>query len=132
MVSAALRTLVRNRAAGRCEYCLLHEKDAWVPHEPDHIVATKHRGRTDEANLAWTCMVCNRHKGTDVASVEEDRVVRLFHPRRDQWARHFRLQGARIQGRTAVGRVTVQLLQFNRPDRVRLRRLLIAAGCYPR
>jgi hypothetical protein len=34
-------------------------------------------------------------------------------------------------GRTAVGRVTVQLLQFNRSDRVRLRQALIAAGRYP-
>jgi hypothetical protein len=131
-VPAALRALVRERAKGRCEYCLLHEEDAWVPHEPDHIIATKHRGRTEEANLSWTCMTCNRHKGTDVASVEEDRVVRLFHPRRDRWTRHFRLQGARIVGRTAVGRVTVQLLQINRADRVRMRRTLIAAKLYPR
>jgi 5-methylcytosine-specific restriction endonuclease McrA len=131
-VPAALRTLVRDRARGRCEYCLLHEEDAWVPHEPDHVIATKHRGRTEEANLAWTCMGCNRHKGTDVASVEQERVVRLFHPRRDRWARHFRLHGALILGRTAVGRVTMQLLQFNRTDRVRMRRILIAARCYPR
>jgi hypothetical protein len=133
-VPAALRALVRDRAKGRCEYCLLHEEDAWFPHEPDHIIATKHRGRTDEANLAWTCLACNRHKGTDVASIDDEtgRVVRLFHPRRDRWASHFRLEGAVLVGRTAVGRVTVQLLQFNRRDRVRMRRTLIAAGCYPR
>jgi hypothetical protein len=133
-VPAALRALVRDRAKGRCEYCLLHEEDAWVPHEPDHIIATKHRGRTNEANLAWTCLACNRHKGTDVASIDDHtgRVVRLFHPRRDRWARHFRLEGAVIVGRTVVGRVTMQLLQFNRMDRVRTRRTLIAAGCYPR
>ena len=132
-VPAALRTQVRERAEACCEYCLLHEEDAWVPHEPDHIIATKHRGRTDEANLAWTCLACNRHKGTDVASIDDGtgQVVRLFHPRRDRWARHFRFQGAEIVGRTAVGRVTVQLLQFNRRDRVRMRRTLIAAGLYP-
>jgi len=36
------------------------------------------------------------------------------------------------QGRTAVGRVTALLLQFNRRDRVVNRRNLIAAGYYPR
>ena len=94
----------------------------------------KHRGRSDEANLAWTCLTCNRYKGTDLASIDDEtgRVVRLFHPRRDRWARHFRLRGAVIVGRTTVGRVTVQLLQFNRQDRLRLRRTLIAAGLYPR
>ena len=133
-VPVALRTLVRDRAKGLCEYCLLHEEDAWVSHEPDHIIAIKHHGRTDEANLAWTCLACNRHKGTDLASIDEDtgRVVRLFHPRRDSWTRHFRLQEVVLVGRTAVGCVTVSLLQFNRGDRVRMRRALIAAGCYPR
>ncbi len=133
-VPATLRALVRERAKGRCEYCLLHEEDAWVSHEPDHIIAIKHRGRTDEANLAWTCLTFNRHKGTDVASIDEEtgRIVRLFHPRRDRWARHFRLQGAILVGRTAVGRITAALLQFNRGDRVRMRRTLRAAGCYPR
>ena len=133
-VPVVLRALVRDRAKGRCEYCLLHDEDAWVPHEPDHIIAVKHRGRTEEANLAWTCLTCNRHKGTDVASIDDatGRVVRLFHPRRDRWARHFRLEGAILVGRTAVGHATVQLLQFNRGDRVRMRRALIAAGCYPR
>jgi 5-methylcytosine-specific restriction endonuclease McrA len=67
----ALRAAVRTRANGCCEYCLLHEDDAWFPHEPDHIVATKHRGATDEANLAWTCLACNRHKETDLASIDE-------------------------------------------------------------
>lgn len=131
---AALRALARERANGRCEYCLLHEEDAWVPHEPDHIFAIKHRGRTDEVNLAWTCLACNRHKGSDLASIDEKsgRIVRLFHPRRDRWGTHFRLQGSRIVGRTATGRVTVHLLQFNRRDRVRMRQTLIAAGVYPR
>jgi len=92
---AALRTRVRERAEGRCEYCLLHEEDAWVAHEPDHIIATKHRGRTREANLAWTCFACNRHKGTDVASIDDStgQVVRLFHPRRDQWRDIFAYKG---------------------------------------
>src|SRR5579864_5550639 len=120
-VSPALRTSARIRASHRCEYCLLHEDDAWEPHEPDHIIARKHRGLTAADNLAWTCSICNRRKGSDIASIDEvsGKIVRLFHPRRDSWRRHFRLVGGRIVPRTSVGRVTVFLLQLNRPDRVR-------------
>jgi hypothetical protein len=133
-VPAALRVLVQQRARGRCEYCLLHEDDAWDPHEPDHIVAVKHRGRTLDENLAWTCALCNGHKGSDIASIDplNDRIVRLFNPRLDNWLLHFRLDRGRILPRTAVGRVTEFLLQLNRVDRVRVRRVLALKGLYPR
>ena len=133
-ISQELRVLVRKRARGRCEYCLLHEDDSWEPHQPDHVIAIKHRGETVVKNLAWTCAVCNRHKGSDIASIDEltDRVERLFHPRRDHWARHFRLSRGTIRARTSVGRVTVFLLQLNRPDRVRVRQILADKGLYPR
>jgi 5-methylcytosine-specific restriction endonuclease McrA len=133
-IPAPLRTLARERARGRCEYCLLHEEDAWEPHQPDHIIALKHRGLTAEDNLAWTCALCNRHKGTDLASIdgETGRVVRLFHPRRDRWARHFRHDVGRIVPQTAGGRVTEFLLRLNRADRLRVRQTLAAKGLYPR
>jgi hypothetical protein len=133
-VPAALRAHVRERASGRCEYCLLHEDDAWSPHEPDHAIASKHRGRTESNNLVWTCFFCNRHKGSDLASIDEitGRIVRLFNPRRDRWARHFKLDGARIVPRTAIARVTEFLLKFNRSDRVRVRAELLRQGLYPR
>jgi hypothetical protein len=133
-IPAALRARTRIRAGRRCEYCLLHEDDAWESHEPAHIIARKHRGLTEESNLAWTCFVCNRHKGSDIASIDEEtqEVSRLFHPRRDTWSRHFRLDGGRISPRTKVGRVTVFLLQLNRPDRVQVREILYHKGLYPR
>src|SRR5690242_7732943 len=104
-IPAALRALVRTRADGRCEYCLLHEEDGLFPHEPDHIIASKHRGPTHENNLAWTCFSCNKFKGSDIASVdvETGKIIRLFHPRRDKWERHFRLVGSIIVPRTPVG-----------------------------
>ena len=133
-VPTALRAVIQSRALMRCEYCLLHEDDSWEPHEADHIIARKHRGQTILANLAWTCAVCNRHKGSDLASIDEEtgRIVRLYQPRRDRWTRHFRLDGGRIISRTAVGRVTEYLLQLNRPDRVRNRHILAQKGLYPR
>ncbi len=74
-ISLDLRTQAQARAGFRCEYCLLHEDDAWEPHSPDHIVARKHRGMTESENLAWTCSVCNRHKGSDVASIDNLRRI---------------------------------------------------------
>jgi 5-methylcytosine-specific restriction endonuclease McrA len=62
-VPALIRRHVRERAGGRCEYCLVHEDDAFFPYEPDHVIAEKHGGATAEENLAWTCSVCNRYKG---------------------------------------------------------------------
>lgn len=132
-VPAAIRRLVRERAQGRCEYCLIHEDDALLPHEPDHIVAAKHSGTTSEDNLAWTCFVCNRAKGSDLSSIdaESGQLVRLFRPRDDRWIDHFRLNGAgRIVPLTDVGRVTESLLKLNRPEHVELRKMLSFTGRY--
>ena len=133
-IPTSLRTSVREWAGGCCEYCLLHEEDSWEPHQPDHIIARKHRGLTEGDNLAWTCALCNRHKGSDIASIDilTGRDVRLVHPRHDNWTRHFRNSRGRIVPRTAVGRVTEFLLQLNRPDRVRVRAILFRKGLYPR
>jgi len=59
------------------------------------------------------------------------RVVRLFHPRRHTWQRHFRWQGPILVGRTAIGRVTITVLKINRPLRVLLRQELIDEGVFP-
>ncbi|MBI4659009.1 MAG: HNH endonuclease [Verrucomicrobia bacterium] len=50
-IPVALRTEVQARAAGLCEYCRVHEDDAGLPREPDHIVADQHDGRTTSENL---------------------------------------------------------------------------------
>ncbi len=125
----ALRDMVRQRANHCCEYCLLPEEDTFFPHEVDHVLARKHRGLTQENNLALARFVCNRLKGSDL---ETGKIVELFHPRNHRWAEHFRLEGARIIPLTPVGRVTEHLLQLNRPDRLRRRQLLLEIGRYPR
>lgn len=129
---AALRRLVRERAGGRCEYCLRHEDDSAIPHQPDHIASRKHDGQTTADNLAWACAVCNLLKGPETAAIDpvSRTATRFFHPRLDRWEEHFRVKDGRILGTTPVGRVTEQLLQFNREDLVELRRTLIAKGRY--
>ncbi len=132
-LSAALRQLVRERAADRCEYCLVRDDDVWLPHQPDHIIAEQHGGDTAAENLAFACVHCNRHKGPNIASIDPNsgQLTPLFNPRAQNWAEHFILDGAYILPQTAVGRVTVRLLNLNHPDRVRVRRALIEAGDYP-
>lgn len=130
LVKSELRSFVRSRAGGRCEYCCIHEDDVGLRHQPDHIVAVKHRGPTVESNLAYSCAICNSFKGTDLTSIDPvtGAIERLFNPRVDHWSAHFELVGARIEGRTATGRVTVELLQMNRSEAIQVRRLLIAGG----
>ena len=55
----------------------------------------------------------------------------LFNPRRLKWSRHFRWEAAYLVGRTAIGRVTVELLKINDPFRVELRQELIEEGLFP-
>ena len=96
----------------------------------DHIIAQKHSGATEADNLALSCTLCNKHKGTDLASIDPDTgdIVRLYHPRRDRWADHFQLSGAQFVPLTPSGRATVRLLQLNRAERLAERELLLAAG----
>jgi hypothetical protein len=53
------------------------------------------------------------------------------HPRRMKWDRHFRWDGPFLLGRTAIGRVTIAVLNVNEEDRVDLRQALIDEGVFP-
>lgn len=126
-VPAALRRLVRERASGRCEYCLAAEQLTYGSHWVDHVIAEKHGGQTAEENLALSCKLCNQRKGTDLSSIDPNtnELTPLFNPRRDAWADHFQWAGALVEARTAVGRVTLRLLQLNHPHRVAEREQLM-------
>jgi hypothetical protein len=130
---ASLRREVRERAEERCEYCLLSDSQAVLPHEPDHLIALKHGGETTSENLALACFECNRFKGSDIASIDviTGELVGLFNPRRHRWFEHFRLDGAHIIPLTPVGRVTDKLLRLNLPSRVEVRRRLVEQARYP-
>lgn len=125
-----LRRLVHDRARGQCEYCLVPDAAVLVPHEIDHIIAQKHGGQTEAENLALCCALCNKRKGSDLASLDPDtgRTVSLYHPRRNRWSDHFRLEGAQLIPLTPMGRATVRLLQLDHPRRIEERTLLLAAG----
>jgi hypothetical protein len=129
----ALRRLVRERAAFRCEYCLLAEDDAYFPHEPDHVIAAKHGGATEASNLALACFDCNRNKGSDIASIDPDSgsLTPLFNPRTQSWQQHFQAVAGRIATNTPIGRVTVAVLRMNLAVRVEVRGELAGLGRWP-
>jgi hypothetical protein len=131
-ISVALRREVRERAGGRCEYCFMPDDEPLFPHEPDHIIALKHRGVTASDNLAHACFDCNRAKGSDIASLDPatGALTALFNPRTRVWTEHFRFNGPVIEPLTPEGRVTVFLLRFNVPARVAIRAALIDEGRY--
>jgi hypothetical protein len=123
-----LDQLILERAKSRCEYCRLDQAETPIPHEIDHIIASKHGGETATDNLALSCNFCNRHKGPNVAGVDpvSGRITRLFHPRKDRWRAHFAWEGPRLVGLTAIGRTTIRVLEINRPEIVAFREMLIS------
>jgi hypothetical protein len=131
--SIQLSRRVFERAKGICEYCRLPSERYPLPFELDHIIARHHGGKTRLDNLALACPRCNRNKGPNIAGIDTltHDIIRLYNPRRDQWGEHFRWRGPRLVGQSPIGRVTVQVLGINHPDRIRLRRQLIAEGVFP-
>ena len=132
-LSGVLRELVAARANHQCEYCLLHDEDVLGTHEADHIRPLKHHGETLADNLAYACLRCNRHKGTDIAGYDNEtgHLTPLFNPRTDRWSDHLALEHGFLRPLTATGRVTVDILQLNLPERVEERIALVEVGRYP-
>jgi len=131
-MDATLERLVRQRGAGRCEYCRLPQAGTRVPLEIDHVIARKHRGRTVSGNLALSCYYCNVYKGPNLTGLDPatGQMTRLYHPRRHKWSYHFRFDGSILIGRIAIGRTTIDVLRMNHPQLVALRDILMAAGIF--
>jgi hypothetical protein len=126
-IRPALRRELRERAERRCEYCGMPDDIPLLPHELDYVIALKHGGLTTSRNLAYACFQCNRAKGSDIASLDPvtGKLTPLYNPRLHVWHEHFQLNGAIIEPITAVGRVTVKLLNLNNPARVAIRENLL-------
>lgn len=124
-VPTALRNLVYERAAGCCEYCLISETVSFAAHQIDHVIAEKHGGQTTEGNLALSCAICNKYKGSDIASIDDETgtIVPLFNPRTDFWSEHFRIENGIFTGLTPNARATIRLLHINNATRIEERRV---------
>jgi len=129
-VNAVNRQLVRERAGNVCEYCRLPQTSYDLMFHVEHIIAQQHKQDDSLRNLALACDQCNLHKGTNLATIDQESLeqVQLFNPRTDNWDEHFRLAGSMIIGQTPVGICTARLLQMNSERRLRLRKQLLITG----
>lgn len=114
---------VKLRAGRRCEYCQLPDRFSELPFQIDHVVARKHGGGNEAENLAYACLYCNSYKGPNLSGVDHEtgEIVRLFNPRIDLWADHFRWRRVLLEGISSQGRATIQVLKINRDDAVLVR-----------
>jgi hypothetical protein len=132
-INSEMRLVVASRADYLCEYCLIHEEDSFLGFEVDHVISLKHSGPTQLDNLAYTCLYCNRFKGSDIGSIlwRTRTFHRFFNPRIDAWNQHFRLNRVIIEPITETGEVTVNILKLNIEDRILERQILMEVDRYP-
>ncbi len=124
---------VWRRASSCCEYCRLPRAGSPLRFEIDHIISRQHGGAAVAANLALACFFCNKYKGPNIAGFDPESrsITPLFHPRRHNWASHFRWDGPQLVGRTPIGLATVALLRINLPAQLAVRQALIDEGVFP-
>ena len=123
-MDATARTIVRERAEWRCEYCGFPEAATpFVPFHVVHVIAQQHLIDDSLQNLALACDRCNAFKGSNLSSVDPvtNAVVHLFHPRIDNWKELFLLsRNPSLRLRRKAARQSV-ILCMNAPRRVQLR-----------
>jgi hypothetical protein len=126
---------VAQRADCRCEYCRAPEIVFNFPFEVEHITPVSRQGTDNDTNLALACRACNLHKSDCLMWHDEETQtdVRLFHPRRDRWEEHFRVdvESGSILGLTPTGRATVERLQMNSAVQLVARRHWMRLGVFP-
>lgn len=122
---------VEQRAAGRCEYCRMHQSLQGATFHVEHIIPRSFAGRSEIENLAWACPSCNLHKSNRIEVQVADEAVPLFNPRSDEWSDHFRWEGYQIIGLTPVGQATIEALLLNHERRIRIRQAEALFALFP-
>src|SRR5437870_2142489 len=110
-IPRALAAMVRERAAGVCEFCRLPQRFQEALFHLDHVVPRSAGGPTHANNLAVACVTCSLRKAARLAARDPNsaELAPLFNPRRELWSDHFRWsRGGRLVGRTATGRATIR------------------------
>ncbi len=131
-IPRATRRAVRERANHRCEYCQHPDTFACGPFACEHVLPRVEGAGDNIDELAWSYAACNGHKykKTKQRDPISGRLIALFNPRHQRWARHFQWSddSLLVIGRTATGRATVEALQLNRAELINLRFALSRIG----
>jgi 5-methylcytosine-specific restriction endonuclease McrA len=125
-MTESTKKFVRDRAKGRCEYCLCPLDFSPGPFSVEHIIPKSKGGSDDDDNLAFACQGCNGRKYNHIRAKDplSDNFVPLYHPRKDNWQNH-------LIALSPTGRATIDRLKLNRKEVVNLRKLLIMIREHP-
>ncbi len=129
------KEVVFGRANHQCEYCKYPAEFSHDKFQMEHIVPLVKGGTHNLKNVALSCYSCNLSKWvhTEWKDPETSKIVKLFHPRLDDWDDHFKWSDdlTEIIGLTPSGRATILLLMINRSGLVNARKALISHGVHP-
>ncbi len=133
-ISAKLRSQVAERDGDRCAYCQTSEANSGIPLSIDHVLPVAKGGQTTLDNICLACRTCNEAKGKRIGGVDplSGQDCPLFNPIKEPWDQHFAwsAEGIDVEGKTAVGRATVEALRINNPIRAARRRWVLS-GWHP-
>lgn len=126
---------IKQRAAGRCEYCQTPANYSPSPFPSEHIQPSSKGGIDDLTNVAFACNGCNWYKGNKTgATIQKTATFALlFNPRQQIWSNHFKWSDdlLKIVGLTPTGTITIEILKLNTEGLVNLRFALLAIGIHP-
>ena len=72
-ISVFVAESVRARAAGRCEYCCMHQSLQAATFHIEHVRLLALGGQSSIENLALACPSCNLHKADRVSAIDPSR-----------------------------------------------------------
>ena len=115
-MDSSQRERIRQRDAGRCGYCGVHEDNVGALLTIDHHRPRLHGGSDDDENLVYCCPKCNEHKASYWHETDPPD-VRLLHPLHDYLGEHvLEEESGQLADRTPLGRFFIQRLRLNRPQ----------------
>ncbi|MBM4297796.1 MAG: HNH endonuclease [Deltaproteobacteria bacterium] len=93
----------------------MHQELQGAAFHVEHIAPRALGGSDELDNFAWVRPGCNLTKANRVMITDPltGQVVRVFHPRLDEWTEHFGWEGYELVGRTPIGRALVEAFNLN-------------------
>jgi hypothetical protein len=127
----AYKADLRKEFGGRCVYCRASDAISGVQgfgvdhYRPKRRFATL---ATEYLNLYYSCNRCNSNKGQFWPTPQQQKAkVFVPNPCEHVMADHMRFHGSAVAHRSNAGEFTVELLDLNEPDVVKLRDAIIRA-----
>ena len=101
----------------------------------EHVLPLVLGGTSELNNLAKACDACNGAKHIAIQAFDPltNKVVPLFHPRKEDWHDHFKWSNdlLTIEGLTPSGRATIIRLKMNEEAHMNIRSVTIGKGHPP-